>query len=162
MNEKDRIMRSIGLKMSIFMGITMSFFLSLIGTGTSGHFSIPAWFLSFLISTVISLLIGFIVPMKKVNDQITSKLGLHPGQFSTRLVETLISDLIYTPLITFCMVFFAYKMAVSHGAQLSFLPMFLSSLVICLVAGFLLIFIFTPFYMALITKNLPKPSDKKD
>ncbi len=140
----------------------MSFFLSLIGTGTSGHFSLPGWILSFLISTVISLLIGFIVPMKKVNDQITSKLGLHPGRFSTRIVETLVSDLIYTPLITLCMVFFAYKMAESHGAQLSFLPMFLPSLVICLVAGFLLIFIFTPFYMGLITKNLPNPSDKKD
>ena len=153
MSEKEKMMKKVGIKMSLCMGITLSFFLSLIGTATSGHFSVPGWITSFLISAVISLIIGFIVPVKKVTDSACARFNMQPGKLSTKCFECLISDLIYTPVITLCMVFFAYRMATAQGAPLHFLPMFLSSLVICLIAGFILIFIFMPFYMKLLIKK---------
>ncbi len=161
MNDKEKMMRKIGMKMSICMGITLSFFLSLVGVSTSGHFTIPGWIVSFIISTVISLVIGFFVPMKKVSDAVLTRFNMQPGRLSSRLLEALISDLIYTPVITFCMVFAAYKKAVSMGAPVRFLPMFLSSLAVCMVVGFILIFIFMPFYMKLIIGN-SSPDTKKD
>lgn len=152
-------MKKIGRQMSIYMGVTLSFFLSLVGTLTSGHFTVPGWLSSFVVSTVISLLIGLVVPMKKVTDSVNAKCGMQPGKLSTRCLESLISDLIYTPIITFVMVFLAYKIATSHGAKMPFLPMFLSSLVICMVVGYILIFVFTPFYMKLVMKKngIPQP-----
>ena len=145
-------MKKIGMLVSICMGVTMSFFLSLIGTAVSGHFSIPAWLISFLISTVVSLLIGFIIPMRKVTEGAGRALKLKPHSIAARCVESLISDMIYTPLMTFLMVFFAYKSAISHGApaeSLNLGKMFLGSLWICLIAGFVLIFIFMPIYVKL-------------
>lgn len=157
MNEKEKMMKKAGRKISFLMGITLSFFLSLIGMTTAGHFVLQGWIISFVISTIISLIIGFIVPMKKVGDSVCSKLNMQPGRFSTRCMESLISDLIFTPIITLCMVGLAYSNAVSKGAQLKFLPMFLSSLAICMVAGFILIFIFTPIYIKLVTGKQGRP-----
>ncbi len=157
MDEKENMMKKISRRMSLCMGVTLSFFLSLIGTATSGHFSVPGWIISFIISTIISLIIGFLVPVKKVSDNACQKFNMQPGKLSTRCFESLISDLIYTPIITFCMVLFAYLMATRQGAPLHFLPMFLSSLIICLIAGFVLIFIFMPLYMKLIIGKAQKP-----
>ena len=157
MDEKENMMKKISRRMSLCMGVTLSFFLSLIGTATSGHFSVPGWIISFIISTIISLIIGFLVPVKKVSDNACQKFNMQPGKLSTRCFESLISDLIYTPIITFCMVLFAYLMATRQGAPLHFLPMFLSSLIICLITGFVLIFIFMPLYMKLIIGKAQKP-----
>ena len=51
MNEQEKAMKKTGMKMSLCMGITLSFFLSLTGTVTSGHFSVSGWLISFVIST---------------------------------------------------------------------------------------------------------------
>ena len=159
MPEPDRalIMKRMGRKVSLFMGVTLSFFLSLVGNLSSGHFAVPLWLLSFAVSTAVSLLIGFFVPTKLITDGACKKLGLAEGKFGTRCVESLISDLIYTPIITLIMVGIAYaianKMATQHGAPpLPFLPMFLHSLILSLIVGFVLIFIFTPIYVKLIVK----------
>ncbi|MCR5330734.1 MAG: hypothetical protein K6E62_06055 [Lachnospiraceae bacterium] len=149
-------MRKIGMTVSICMGITMSFFLSLIGTAVSGHFTVPGWIISFLISTVVSLVIGFIIPMKKVTDGAVRALKLQPRSLVARCVESLISDIIYTPLMTFIMVFFAYRSALSQGApagSLSLGGMFFGSFWICLAAGFLLIFIFKPLFVKMAMKR---------
>ena len=149
-------MKKIGMTVSICMGITMSFFLSLIGTGLSGHFTVPGWLISFLVSTVVSLLIGFLIPMKKVTDGATKALKLKPQSLPARCVESFISDIIYTPLITFIMVFIAYKSAISHGApaeSMNLGKMFLGSLWICLAAGFVLIFIFMPIFIKIAMKK---------
>ena len=154
MNEIEKKMKKIGLIMSILMGITLSFFLSLMGNIISGHFTLQGWIISFLLSLVISLIIGFLVPMKKVNDHFCGRYGLAPGKISTKCVESLISDLIYTPVITIAMVVFAYISATSHGAQIPLLPMLLSSLIVCLAVGFVLIFIFQPLYLKMLMKNV--------
>ena len=149
-------MRKVGIFVNICMGVTMSFFLSLIGTAVSGHFSIPAWLISFLISTVVSLIIGFVIPMRKVTEGVSRALKLKPRSLVARCVESLVSDIIYTPLMTFIMVFFAYRNAISHGApeeSLNLGRMFLGSFGICMAAGFLLIFIFMPLYVMLAMKK---------
>lgn len=155
--DKGQVMRKVGMQMSLLMGVTLSFCLSLVGNlmgaKQSGAFSVVGFLIGFVISTIVSLVIGFIVPIKKVNDSICGKLNLEPGAMVTRFVESLISDIIYTPIMTLLMVFLAYKQATSHGAQIPFLPMFLSSLVVCLIVGYILIFIFMPLYMKLVMKK---------
>ncbi len=149
-------MRKIGRKISIMMGISMSLCLSLVGTLTSGHFTVPGFLLSFLVSTIISLIIGFVIPMGKVGGNVLRRMGLQRGSIKARLMETLVSDLIYTPVITFAMVFLAYKMAMisSNGmAQLHFLPMFLKSLVICFIVGFVAIFFIQPIIMKIVMEK---------
>lgn len=157
MEEREKMMKRAGRKMSFCMGITLSFFLSLVGMGTSGHFTVQGWIVSFLISAIVSLVIGFFVPMKKVTEGAVAKAGLTPGKFGTKCYESLISDLIYTPIITFLMVLLAYmnirRNLPPEAPGPSFLPMFLSSLVICMIVGFVLIYIFTPIYMKLVIGN---------
>ncbi|WP_051656835.1 hypothetical protein [Butyrivibrio sp. AE3004] len=151
-------MRKIGRQMGIRMGILMSFCLALVGTLTSGHFTVFGFIISFILSSVISLLIGFFIPVGKISGDVCRKLRLERGKIGARLVETLISDLIYTPIITLAMVALAYNMAMKQSggmAEIRFLPMFFSSLIICFVAAFILIFIFMP----MILKHLMKKND---
>ena len=148
-------MRKIGIQMSILMGVSLSFCLSLVGSLSSGHFTMPTFLLSFAVSTIISLIIGLLVPMKKVNDSLDAKLGLQPRKLSTHLFESLISDLIYTPIITLAMVFLNWKLATAHGAQIPFLPMFVKSLILSMLVGYLLIFVLMPLFLKLVRRNMP-------
>ena len=146
-------MKKIGRGMNIRMGLLMIFCLSLIGTLFSGHFTMPGFILSFIVSTIISMIIGFVIPMGKVTNSLAGKLGLKQGTLPERLFSSLISNLIYTPLMTFCMVFLAYQMAMKQSggmAQLNLLSMFLPSLLICFIAGYILIFIFQPLFFKIL------------
>ena len=147
---RNEMMKVIGRKMGVRMGLLMSFCLALVGTLTSGHFSLPGFLLSFVVSTAISLVIGFFVPVGKVSQGVCQKWNIEPGTLKSRCVESLISDLIYTPLITFAMVVLAYTMAMRQSdgmAQIPFVPMFVKSLIICFVVGYVLIFIFMPIFL---------------
>lgn len=151
--EQKKKMKKIGIQMSLLMGVTLSFFLSLTGVLSSGQFTIPGFLINFLISFVISLIIGFLVPMKKVNDSLDAKLGLKPHTLKTRLFESLISDLIYTPLITLCMITLAHHNATSHDVRIPYVPMLLRGLLLSLAVGYVLIFIFMPLFMKLVLKH---------
>ena len=146
-------MKKMGIQMSLLMGVTLSFFLSLTGLISAKQFSIPALLINFAISFVISMIIGLLIPMKKVGDAAVAKAGFEPRSMKARLLETLISDSIYTPIITFCMVFMAYKQATSHGAKIPFPPMLIKSEIISLIVGFVLIFIFQPMFLKLVMKK---------
>ncbi|MBR5115471.1 MAG: hypothetical protein IK096_00260, partial [Lachnospiraceae bacterium] len=94
-----------------------------------------------------SLIIGFLVPIGKVCAAASKNIKPGPAKLA---LESLISDLIYTPVITLAMTIFAYNsvMRASGGkAELSYVPMFLSSLVICMIVGFILIYIFNPIFL---------------
>ncbi len=146
----DEKMKTIGRKMSIRMGILMSFCLALVGTLTSGHFTPVGFLISFVVSTIASLLIGFLVPVGKVSAGICKKCQLAPETLPNRIVSTLISDIIYTPIITLVMTALAYKMAMIQSggmAQIEFAPMFFKSFAICFPIGFVLIFIFMPLFL---------------
>ena len=152
----EQSMRKISREMSIYMSFIMSFFLSLTGTLTSGHFTVPAFISSFLISTVISLIIGLLVPMGRIGQNVDRKMHLQPGSMKARCMESLISDLIYTPIMTLCMVTFAYFMAKKQSsghADIPFVPMFLKSFAICMVVGYVLIFIFQPLLLKMLMKK---------
>ena len=152
---RAQMMKKIGRRMSILMGVSLSFCLSLLGNLTSGHFTLPGFLISFAVSTLISLIIGFLVPMKKVGDSLANALHLKPRSLPAHCAESFMSDLIYTPVITLAMVALAWKMATSHGAQMPFLPMFLHSLVLSMIVGYVLIFILMPVFFKLTTRGQP-------
>ena len=147
-------MKKVGRSMSICMAITLSFFLSLtgnlVGMVQSGRFDTIGFILGFVVSTVVSLVIGFAVPMGRIHAWVMKKHG--PGLMG-HYIESLISDLIYTPALTTLMIVMAYYMAKSHGATPPFLGMYLPSLGISMVVGYLLIFFFLPFYMKMLMKK---------
>ncbi len=157
--EKIRMMKKIGRTISICMGITLSFFLSLSGTLLSGHFTPAGWLISFVVSTAISLVIGCLVPMKLILDRVTA--GMKPGSLAAKCVESLISDVVYTPVITLAMVSLAHRIIAANAPAAHvppFLPMFLHSLGAEMVIGFVLIFIFMPLFMALVMKKYGMPA----
>lgn len=95
----EEIQKKIGRRMGIMMAITMSFCASLAGTISSGHFTVVSWLISFAISSIVSILIGLIIPMKKISDAIISKLKLVAGKLPAKLISSLISTIIFTPLM---------------------------------------------------------------
>lgn len=150
-------MKKAGIMIALCMGVVMSFFLSLIGTLTSGHFTVPGFLLSFVVSTVISFIIGLIVPMGRIHQSLHRKI---PNKIGALLVTTLISDLIYTPFMTLTMVSLAYAgiMRQSGGmAQVPFIPMFLRALVISMVAGYILIAVVQPLIFGFFMKKAAGP-----
>ena len=147
------VMKKIGMKMNILMGVSLSFGLSLVGNLTSGHFTVPGFLISFVTSMILSLIIGFVVPIRKITGNALRKRGLKEGETKAKLLDSCISDLIYTPIITLLMVFLAYSQAKRGGAPVSFLSMFLPSLIISLIVGFILIYILQPVYLKLLLKK---------
>jgi len=152
----DKKMKKISMEMSVLMGVTLSFFLSLAGNLSSGHFTLIGFLSSFIVSLIISLIIGFLVPLKKITDSLVEKLHLEPYKLGKHLFEAFISDLIYTPVITLCMVTLAYMMTARHapaGQVPPFGAMLGKSMILSMAVGYLLIFIFTPLYMKLVFKH---------
>jgi hypothetical protein len=135
------------------MGVTLSFVLSLVGTLSSGNFTLPGFLLSFGVSLGISLMIGYVVPIKLITDACTRRLGLNPRAFGTRLFEALVSNLIFTPVMTLTMVTLAYRQATAHGAQLAYGPMLLRSLLLSFVVAYAVILIVTPLFIGFLMKK---------
>ncbi len=110
---EKKVGKYISIRMGIAMSITMSVVGALLGAITavkqSGAPFIAAFLPSFLASIVITLIlaiaIGLIVPMKKVNDGI-EKATKAKG-FGLHFIQSLVSDLIYTPFIGLVMAFFS-------------------------------------------------------
>lgn len=99
--------------MGITMGLTMSFAMSLVGSllGTmrSGHFAIPTWLVSFaasfIVTGIIAVALGFVIPMKKINDGIAAKVKAKG--FGLFFLQCLVTDLIYATVISLVMAFFS-------------------------------------------------------
>lgn len=145
-------MKKIGLHMSLLMGVTLSLCLSLTGLLRAGQFAVPAFIVSFIISFVISMIIGLMVPMSKIGAAAVKKAGLEERSLKARLLESLISDLIYTPIITLCMVLMAY-MKIKGDNKPPFAGMLISSEVVSLIVGYILIFIFQPLFLKFLLKK---------
>ncbi len=112
MIEKN-IGRYISLRMGVAMSVTMSVVGSLLGAITAVKSSgapfivafLPSLLASIVITMIIAIGLGFVVPMKKVNDGI-AKATKAKG-FALHFLQSLVSDLIYTPLIGIVMAFFS-------------------------------------------------------
>ncbi len=168
--------RKIGIKMNILMGVSLSFALSLLGFLSSGHFALVPWLISFALSTILSLLIGFCLPVRKTAEGICKKFSLKDRSLPSLAIDSLISDIFYTPLITLLMVFIAVngakksiaqavanRAAVESIPQIQFLPIFLHSLLISMIAGYILIFVLQPLFLKCLTKNMPTaPNSEKN
>jgi hypothetical protein len=148
--------KRVGLKMNIAMGLLMSFSMSLIGNLTSGHFQIIGFLISFVISTIISIIIGFIIPMGRLGAALCKMCRLKQGSMGARVLESIVSDIIYTPVLTAIMVGLAYMMVMKQSggmAPVTYGQMFLGSFFICLGAGFVIIFIFQPIFLKMFMKK---------
>lgn len=150
---KSEIIKRVERRMGILMGVSLSLCLSLFGCWFSGHFSVGAFVISFFISTVISLLIGFLIPTHKIGIAASRKLRVQERTMKERVITSLVSDLIYTPLISLVMTAHAYNNALEHGASISFGGMFLTSLLPSLLIGFVLILVLTPLFLKLLLKK---------
>lgn len=159
-------MRKVGICMNFLMGITLSFFLSLIGMAASGHFQVKGWLISFAASTVLSIMIGFLIPIHKIGTALCTKLGFKERTLPFHCFESLISDLFYTPAMSFAMVGLAwiglkrqFAALIENGTpadalpQITFLQLFLPSLAVTLIAGYFLIFILQPLFLKLVVKT---------
>ena len=135
--------RTAGRLISMMMGFILSFFQSLAGQLRSGHFSFSGWMISLALSIGISWLIGYIVPMGKVSRNICRKLKCPEGSLKARIAESAVSDLIFSPFITLANIFLARR-NIPANAKPPFFSMYISSLLISLAIGFVLVFIFQP------------------
>lgn len=119
------VQKKISQFMGISMGITMSLTMSLIGSFLGSVFFsyllpnvilkqpterpviqvvltfLASFGVSLIISMVIALGLGFIVPMKKINDAIERKVG--KKGLKTHFFQSLASDCIYTVIISIAM-----------------------------------------------------------
>lgn len=146
-------MKKIGLQMGILMGVSLSLILSLFGTLHSGHFSVPAFLVSFLVSLIVSSVISVLVPMPKLEEAVCGKLHVNPRSLKGNAVTALLSDLIYTTVITLAATALAYPKMVKAGGSASFGAMFLGSLLPSLLIGYVLIFILKPLFLKLVLKH---------
>jgi len=156
---KAAMMKKIGIKMTVSMGVVMSFILSLVGTLMGGHFTVPSWLISFVISLLISLVIGFIVPIKKVGDAFCNKCKTNPESMKGNLLSGIVSDLIYTPLITVIMVVVMLGNAAKHapaGAVPTVGQVLPGSLLVCLIVGYVVIIIVQPILLKTFMKGIQK------
>ena len=156
----EKQMRKTGLKIAFCMALLMSFGLSLTGNLLAERppempmAPIIIGFLAcFLISFVVSFGIGIFVPIPKVNAALARKFHLQPGAPKTHFIESVVSNLIYTPLITTVMVLFVYFAMMPEGHKPPFLPMFIHSQIVCFIVAQVLILIFVPI---IVKRLLPK------
>lgn len=144
--------KKIKLSMSIMMGVTLSLCLSFVGTFTSGSFTPGAFLVSFMESLVISLVIGYFVPMKKLEDSACEKFGVTGKPLACRAVGSLVSDLIYTPIITIAMVTINFfKIPAAHRPP--YIIMLGKSMLISLVVAYLIVFLVGDNFMRMILKK---------
>lgn len=132
--------------MNLLMSLTMSLAMSLTGNLSSGSFTLPAFLKNFLISFPLSLLIGVLLPMKKISDALMEKLSLKAESVKGRCLSSLVSSLGYTPVMCFVMVYLAYRSALAHGVKLNFLGMLPRSMAVSLAVAFVLSFLIAPVY----------------
>jgi hypothetical protein len=140
-------MKQVEKTMGLLMGLSLSFILSLTGTLNSGAFTLPSFSGSFLISVMISMAVTKIIPMQKISSSFSDRLKLKKGSLSCRLFETLISDLLMSPLMTLIMVFIAYRQATAHGARIPFGPMLIRSEIISFLVAYAALFFLTPVFL---------------
>ncbi|MCR5277851.1 MAG: hypothetical protein K6E19_00240 [Lachnospiraceae bacterium] len=152
----ETLMRKVGIRMSILMGITLSLFLSVTNVVMSGHFSWSILLIDIAVAMVVSISLGLVIPMGKLNMSLDKSMGFKPGTIKARLVETFVSDLIYTPIVTVIMIIFNYILITSHvpeGVVIPMAPMMAKGFAVSFVVGYVLIFIFQPLFQKLVFKK---------
>lgn len=130
----EQIMKKRAMLYGLLMSIFISLFLSLYGLCSAGQFTVPKWLVSFALSAVISIIWGFIIPMKKISMAIDKAM---PNRIVAFFINALVSDIIYTPLITAIMIYLA-----ARKAPVPFSVLYLKSIPACFIVCFFVILIF--------------------
>ena len=146
-------MNTVEKTMGRLMSVSLSFILSLVGLLSSGAFTVPAFLSSFLISLIVSTAITAILSPNKISSAISGKLSLKPGTLVYRVTDTLICDLLMSPLMTFLMVYLAYYQATAHGAVIPFGPMLLRSEIISFIVAYIALFFLSPLFLKFALKK---------
>ena len=146
-------MRNYGKKMSLCMGIMMSLCLSAIGLLSANAFTPYAFLLNFAISFVIVSIVSRFFDAGMISMKVLRKKGIDPKSFKGRVLQALISDLIYSPIMTFVMVTIAYAMAARNGIKIPYILMLLKGMAVSFVAAFFLCLIFTPIFEKILMKK---------
>ncbi len=155
--------RNVGTMVGVLMGLLISLVLSIVGPLRSGHFTVVSMLVSFLCSSIISVLIGIFVPIKSITDGACTAMKISPQKILGRLISAFISDLMYTPLVTFLMVLMNYKRAKMRNHDLNFGHMYLGNLVLSFVIAYFLIVIFLPLIIKLSISILhPQEEDAEE
>ena len=132
-------------EISLLVGATLSFILSLVGNLLSRQFEVRGWLISALVGLVITVAVGMIVPMVRISMLVHKKFEKSP--FVAHCIESLISDLIYTPVICYLMVLLAWFRS---GRHFNFALNYFRSLSVTFVVGYVLIFFLVPLYKKLV------------
>lgn len=144
------------VKMNLCMGFTMSFILSLVGNLTSGHFTVPAWLQSAIVSFVISVVIGFLVPIKVLSEKACHLCKVELRSMKGNLVGAAVSNLVYTPILTILMVVMGLRTAAKHapaGVVPPVMKVLPRSMIVSLVVGYIVILIVHPLFIRLLIKK---------
>lgn len=100
--------KKVGRFVTNMMGVTVSLILGTIGPFLSGHFTIQTWIISVVSSMIIALLVGYIIPVKKIADKITQNIF---SQTVTALVNNVIINVFYVLIIVSSVLFISLKVA---------------------------------------------------
>ncbi len=143
-----------GMQISIYMGVTMSFFLSLLGNLLSGHFTLILFLVTFAASTTVCYIIALLIPLGLLTEAATKKLK--QDGFPANCLASLISDIIYTPLLTLIMIVLVRMMLPAEARSYlpPFIKMYIGSLIPSFIAGFFLVLVFMPLFRKMVLKNL--------
>lgn len=123
------VMKKIGIFMTCWMGVILGFLLSFLGMMSSGHFTVPGFFIGALESVILSLIIGLVLDVRAITLKIGSKLQLTPSSKGYPFFMALVSDIIFTPLM--CFAALALKMGLKK-------PMFLQAFCRTLLTDFII------------------------
>lgn len=154
-------MRKKGILMSLFIGMIMGLFFSVASQLKNQQTIIPMGVItSIIISAVISVTIGLVVPIKLVNDKVCEKLKITPDKRLLFAVSNaFVSNLIFAPLNCIINMWVGMSMSLAdlpsevtnifsrmaYCAKLPhFIPAILSSLAVSLIMGFFICMLFTP------------------
>ncbi|MBP5493078.1 MAG: hypothetical protein J6Y08_09555 [Clostridiales bacterium] len=100
--EMKKIMRKVSCLISFGNGLVLGAVFSAIAMARSPQGIIPMGVItSAILSALLSVIIGLLIPMKNVTDKAYMKCGVNPAKDRIRaaLIEGLVGDFIFTPLL---------------------------------------------------------------
>ena len=147
--QREEVFRKVGMIMSVLMSLT----LTVVGLLSAGHFTIPGFLISFVVGLVISFLIRKHISISNILADFYKKSKIKPNSLKGNIIEAIIIDLLHSPLICTINICFAYFNATSHGARISFLPMWSKALLMSILCSFIMTLIMKPIVIKLVMKD---------
>lgn len=161
MIEKN-IMKYIGIRMGLTVSVIMSVVGSVMGiadarakAGAGANLPpfavmlIPSLLVSLVVATILAIGLGIIIPMKKLNEGVAK--ATNAKGFVLLLIQSVISDLLYTPFISLVMSFVSTLLFAKVPSNV-FVPAALGSFLRSLPVEFILALIAIIIFQPLIQK----------